>query len=168
MQNSSIIDGDFKISTIFPHEYVINVPILFETTSLQWNIESLDLKNKLEAILENKDKVFGQVSVTRSAFIPSSHNRWSGGYTWTVTFLTRGGNIPMMGVDSSQLLGMNVTLSVSDEDSGILFSVDDPGTARDGNQVSGSFALSWAGNSYYSGVITSNVFPIVTGGIGVD
>ena len=120
VQNSSIIDGDFKISTIFPHEYVINVPILFETTSLQWNIESLDLKNKLEAILENKEKAFGQVSVTRSAYIPSSHNRWSGGYTWTVTFLTRGGNIPMMGVDSSQLLGMNVTLSVSDEDSGIL------------------------------------------------
>ena len=54
-------------------------------------------------MLENKEKVFGQVSVTRSAYIPATHYRWSGGYTWTVAFLTRGGNIPMIGVDSSCL-----------------------------------------------------------------
>jgi len=177
-RNSSIINGDFKISTTFPHEYMTNIPTRFETSNLQWNIEPSDLKNELEAIVDNNEKVFGQVSVSRSAYVPSIHNRWSGGYTWTVTFLTRGGNIPMLGVNSS-LLGINTNLSVSDEDSGALdlyqgvrnsnlFSDDDPGTARDGNQVSGSFALSWTGNSYHPGVITNNVFPIITGGIGTD
>lgn len=48
------------------------------------------------------------------------------------------------------------------------FGTDDPGTARDGNQIAGSFALSWAGNAYHSSVTTTNVFPIQTGGSSSD
>ena len=33
-QNSSIINGDFKISSTFPHEYMINIPTRFETSNL--------------------------------------------------------------------------------------------------------------------------------------
>ena len=127
----------------------------------------------------NGDKVFGTVDVSRTAYVPSLESRWSGGYTWIITFLSRGGNIPALAFDDSSLTGMNPFLEVSDESSGLsdlsqgvqnsaTFGTDDPGLARDGNQISGSFSLSWPGNDYHDAVVTSDVFTVQTGGSSGD
>jgi len=182
LQESSIIDGVFKLQTTWPHEYVSETPQLYETGNIRWNSDAQSLKDELEAITDvNGDKVFGMVDVVRTPYIPPSHSRWLGGYMWTITFLSRGGNIPSLTFDNSSLTGItNPFLEVSDEDSGTddlyqgvrnsaTFSADDPGLARDGNQVSGSFALSWLGNGYHDAIATtSNVFTVQTGGSSSD
>ncbi|KAL9190302.1 hypothetical protein ACHAXT_007513 [Thalassiosira profunda] len=177
LQDSSILDGSFQLQTTWPHEYVSETQQLYETASVRWNSDAATLKEELESIVDaDGDKVFGSVDVSRSPYTPPSHSRWSGGYLWTITFLSRGGNIPALTVDDSSLAGRNPLLEVSDEDSGeadlyqgarnsAAFGADEPGLARDGNQVSGSFALSWAGNAYHSSVAsTGNVFTVQTGG----
>ena len=180
LQDASFIGGGFKLQTMWPHEYVSNSPILFETNNIRWNANPSDLTNALESIKDAEDnKVFGTVHVTRTPYKTSTDLRWSGGYDWAVTFLSRGGNIPALTFDESALIGLNARLSVSDEDSGdadlfrgvrnrATFPENDPGLARDGNQVTGSFALSWPGNAYHSAVISANVFRIQTGGASVD
>jgi len=180
LQDSSILDGSFKLQTTWPHEYVSEMPQAFETDSIRWNSDGLTVKSRLEAITDdNDDKVFGSVSVIRTPYVPPSHSRWSGGYLWKVTFLSRGGNIPALTFDDSSLTGVNPLLEVSDEDSGesdlyqgnpntASFEADDPRLARDGNQVSGSFALSFLGNEYHEAVVTDNVFTVQTGGINGD
>lgn len=180
LQDSSILDGSFKLQTTWPHEYVSETPQAFETDSIRWNSDGLTVKSRLEAITDdNDDKVFGSVSVIRTPYVPPSHSRWSGGYLWRVTFLSRGGNIPALTFDDSSLTGVNPLLEVSDEDSGesdlyqgnpntASFEADDPRLARDGNQVSGSFALSFLGNEYHEAVVTDNVFTVQTGGINGD
>ena len=126
--------------------------------------------------LSSTEKVWGEVAVTRSAYTPSTHGRWTGGYTWTITFLTRGGNIPAMTATETNLLQPQdpsppnpvSTILVGDEDSSARMpdtfngGADaanpaswalDPlsGVAVDGNQVGGSYGLSWAGTSYLAG-----------------
>lgn len=179
-QDSSLIDGYFKLQTTWPHEYVSENIEVFETDAMRWNIDSNDVKASFESISDsNGNKVFGLVSVTRSPYIPPTHSRWSGGYQWVVTFLSRGGNIPAMMVENSALTGIDVTVEISDEDSGAsdlfqglrnsaAFSNDDPNLSRDGNQVSGSFSLLWGGNMYHTSVETGEVFHVQTGGSSSD
>ena len=179
-QDSSLIDGNFRLQTTWPHEYVSESIEMYETTTLRWNADANDVKNALESVTDlDGNKVFGLVSVTRSPYVASTHLRWSGGYQWVITFLSRGGNIPAMTSDDSAITGMDVVLEISDEDSGVSdlfqgirnsasFGTDDPGLARDGNQVSGSFALFWNGNTYHDSVETSEVFNIQTGGLSTD
>jgi hypothetical protein len=179
LQDSSTIQGSFKLQTTWPHEYVEQSPQLFETDLIRWNANPIEMKSALEAITDvSGDKVFGTVQVTRSPYTPPGDLRWSGGYTWVITFLSRGGNIPALTFDDSTLTGLDVTLAISDEDSGdsdlyqglrnsALFA-DDPGIARDGNQISGSFSLYWPGNAYYDAVTTANVFTVQTLGVSAD
>lgn len=176
IQDSSVIGGNFQLQTSWPHEYVTEVPNLFETNSIRWNSDAQSLKASLEAIVDvNGDKVFGLVNVSRTPFVPPSHFRWSGGYLWTITFSSRGGNIPALAYDDSALTGASPFLEVSDEDSGewdtyqgvrnsATFGANDPGLARDGNQISGEFSLSWSGNDFHGAVVTANVFTVQTGG----
>ena len=165
VQESSMISGTFQVSTTWPHEYENSNPLDYESDNLRWNILSSELETKLESILNDTNKVLGNLHVYREPYLPSIQNRWSGGYTWTITFVSRGGNIPMMRHNSSNLLGNNVVLAVSDEDSGVhdtyqggrnenKFLLDDHGIARDGNPFAGQFSLSWAGNSFHSQVST--------------
>ncbi|KAL7440180.1 hypothetical protein ACHAXH_004154 [Discostella pseudostelligera] len=176
LQDSSVVGGHFRLQTRWPHEYVTETPELFQTDSIRWNSDAQSVKASLEAITDsNGDKVFGLVNVSRAPYVPSFHSRWSGGYLWTITFSSRGGNIPALTYDDSLLTGDNTVLEVSDEDSGesdtyqgirnsATFGVDDPGQARDGNQISGAFFLSWSGNAYHDPVVTTNVFTVQTGG----
>ncbi len=176
LQDSSVIGGYFRLQTNWPHEYLIETPEVFVTDSIRWNSDAQTIKASLEAITDiNGDKVFGLVNVSRAPYVPPSHSRWSGGYLWTITFSSRGGNIPALAYDVSSLTGANTLLEVSDEDSGesdkyqgvhnsATFGTDDPGLARDGNQISESFSLSWSGNAYYGSVVTTNVFTVQTGG----
>ena len=41
LQDSSIVDGSFKLQTMWPHEYVTASPQLFETDALRWNVNPL-------------------------------------------------------------------------------------------------------------------------------
>ena len=180
LQDSSVIGGGFKLQTTWPHEYVSDSPQMYETSLIRWNSDASTLKMELESITDfNGDKVFGLVDVARSPYVSPSESRWSGGYFWTITFLSRGGNIPSLTFDDSSLTGTNPILEVSDEDSGVAdlyqgsrnsaaFVNDDPGLARDGNQVSGSFSLSWSGSAYHDAVITTNIFTVQTGGSSSD
>jgi hypothetical protein len=166
----SMLEGTFKLSTMYPSEYIAT-PSPYNTSNLAWNIEASELDSILEAVVDsNGDKTFGYMQVSRSVYIPSAQVRWSGGYTWTLTFSSRIGNVPALSLDKTNLADQGssgpVTLEVSDEASGAYdtyqgaadsstFSVDDPGTAIDGGQVWGSFGLS------FDGVTTSaTAFPI--------
>jgi hypothetical protein len=42
------------------------------------------------------EKVWGELTIERNSYTPSSDTRWSGGYAWTITFTTRPGNVPQM------------------------------------------------------------------------
>lgn len=179
-QQSSVVGGAFKLSTTWPHEYESEVPTIYFSDHLQSNVDASTLKASLESIYDDHGTaVFGFLDVVRSSYVPPSHMRWAGGYLWTISFVSRGGNIPAIGTDDSNLIGSNVRLEVADENSGVAdtyqgipnyayFSADNPGTARDGNQVSGSFALSWDGNRIYDALSTMNIFSIRTGGEGPD
>ena len=113
LQDSSIIDGTFKLETMWPHEYVAETPQLFQTDVIRWNANPSNLKTALESIVDaDNNKVFGSVHITQTPYMPSSHPRWSGGYTWTVTFLSRGGNIPALMFDAPALTGLNARLAV--------------------------------------------------------
>eukprot|EP00957_Ditylum_brightwellii_P096981 7385524-Ditylum_brightwellii.AAC.1 len=179
VQDSSILGGAFKLGTSWPHEYIATTPSFYESDNIRWNSEALVMKTKLESIIDGSDRVFGYVNVLRSAYVPSTHHRWSGGYIWTVTFTSRGGNIPAMTPYSTSLLGTNVALAIADEDSGLsdtyqgvpnssTLEDDNPSTARDGNQVSGSIAISWTGNSHHGAVTSPVVFNVQTGGLSTD
>ena len=180
LADSSILSGHFKLQTTWPHEFLSETPQMFETGDIRWNSGALTAKAKLEAIMDDSnDKVFGLVSVSRTPYVPPSHSRWSGGYIWKITFLSRGGNIPALTFDDSSLTGVNPLLEISDEDSGeadlyqgvqnsASFGDNDPRLARDGNQIDGSFALSWSGNAYHDPVVTTNVFTVQTGGSSGD
>ena len=180
-QHASLVRGSFSLQTAWPHEYEVEVPSIFETGSLRSNIHAEHLKMELESIRDNEgNQVFGEITVHRSPFIGLGHLRWSGGYTWTITFNSRDGNIPQMECDKSLLLGSGAIIEVADEDSGpgdtfqgvpnfyIFANGDSPSSARDGNQVSGSFTLSWAGNSFHTAVTTGAVFTAQQGGSGSD
>lgn len=180
LQDSSIIGGHFKLQTTWPHEYISEAPEVFETGNIRWNSDAEIFKAEIEAITDSHgDKVFGLVNVSRVPYIPSFHSRWSGGYLWTITFISRGGNIPALTSNASLLTGVDLLLEVSDEDSGesdtyqgvrnnAAFGTDEPGIVRDGNQISGAFSLSWPGNAYHDPVVTANVFPVQTGGFQSD
>ena len=180
IQDSSLIDGSFTLQTTWPHEYVSETIEVYETTFMSWNIEPHNLKFALESISDSDgNKVFGLVSVDRSPYVPPTHSRWSGGYQWAITFLSRGGNVPAMTFDDSSLIGLDVSLEISDQDSGAsdlfqgirnsaAFSSNDPNLARDGNQISGSFSLFWGGNNYHPSIETGELFPVQTGGSSTD
>ena len=180
IQDSSVVSGHFSLETTWPHEFVSETQGLYGTNPIRWNSDAAALKARLEAVDDaDGNKVFGYVDVSRTHYVPSVEARWSGGYTYSVTFLTRGGNIPAMGLDSN-LGGLNPVLEVSDEESGAddlyqgaansaAFVSEDPGLARDGNQISGSFSLSWAGTSYHApAASTGGVFTVQTGGSSSD
>ena len=176
--NSSMITGTFELETTWPHEYETSNISTFGSNKLQWNIEADELRSQLESIVEDDNKVFGSLNITRYPYKPPSHLRWAGAYSWSIEFTSRAGNVPRM-TYVQNLNGVNVYLEVADEDSGqedtfqgsrdsYSFSFDDPGTAIDGNQVSGSFGISWRGNDIFDYINTSEVFNVQTGGEGND
>ena len=180
IQDSSVVSGHFSLETSWPHEFVSKAQGLYGTNPIRWNTDAAALKARLESVDDaDGNKVFGYVNVSRTPYVPSAEDRWSGGYTYSITFLTRGGNIPALGLDS-HLGGLAPILEVSDEDSGTAdlyqgiangatFASEDPGLARDGNQISGSFSLSWTGTPYHAPVAsTGAVFNVQTGGSSSD
>ena len=139
LQDGSLADGDFALSTRFPNERV-KKPKLYNTTAIRWNEEAARLEKILERVQadDGASKAFGLVDVARTPYVPSTETRWAGGYAWTVTFLSAVGNVPQMGVEANTTvtygtsgLGLNplapphpdvgksaVVVEVEDENSG--------------------------------------------------
>ncbi|EGB10998.1 hypothetical protein AURANDRAFT_62247 [Aureococcus anophagefferens] len=170
LQDGSLADGDFSLTTYWPNERVAK-PSPFNATGLRWNSPS----DTMDAVMERVGAgdgvslAFGLVDVSRSAYTPSTDARWSGGYAWTVTFLSAIGNVPQMKVESNVTVSYAaktkslassywghsaVTLEVEDESSGsedtyqgdansYTFGLDSTGVAADGGQVSGSYGLTF-------------------------
>ena len=110
-QHGSLITGSFSLGQTFPHAYQ-GTPKANSTVSMPWNINALNLSYVLSNTLaaDGTSLLFGTVSVARVAYIPPSQNRWSGGYLWTLAFVSRNGMLPAT-TNSKGTLNMNGSLS---------------------------------------------------------
>lgn len=108
------------------------------------------MKSSLEAVVTPSLKqVFGTVSVKRTVYAPTG-NKWSGGFTWQITFTSRGWNVPMM-VSRTANPTTNVKTLKSTHNPTVDFpsaDIEDAthplnpfANSRDGNQVMGTMML---------------------------
>ena len=142
---SMIYDGYFSLSQTFPHSY-LGTPASSTANYLRWNALASEVQTLLSGI-----EAFGSVTVTRSAYKMTGEVRWRGGFIWTITFTSRNGKLPQMGITSSNLVAAaSATAAVGTQD--FPLAVDDPGTAVRGNQVGGTYGLSFTD-------ALGNVFP---------
>jgi hypothetical protein len=145
--------GDFGLQANYPH--------IFETTdglvsllpvdddvptdsTYRFNIPAAELQTRLGELEDSSNnQVFGDVVVSRTSYTPSTHSRWSGGYTWTVTFDSRNGMIDPMQVTD----GLTNTASITDIaiEIGYAASADTSSGGFDGCSVSASGATIGAG-----------------------
>lgn len=153
-----IYDGYFDLTQTYPHVYV-GTPAASSAEKLRWNVQASELQSKLSAIT-----AFGTVSVSRSAYTPSTDTRWSGGYTWTVAFTSRNGKLPQMGATQvfTLLTAAASTVTVGTEDTPL--ATDDPGVSRQGNQVAGTFGFSFTDNYGTTYTASSTMFNVLSGG----
>ena len=182
IQDGSLIDGEFELRTFWPHEYV-GTPSSYNASNLRWSVSAARLEATLEAVMTaDGGSPWGLLDVSRSAYTPSADDRWSGGFAWTVTFLSAIGNVPRMrSVDNLTVaydaalpanLGQSSTgfgaarVEVEDEASGsydtfgpdnaldsYTFAEDSTGAASDGGQVSGYYGLEFDGTASASNAI---------------
>ncbi|KDO31357.1 hypothetical protein SPRG_03974 [Saprolegnia parasitica CBS 223.65] len=139
----SMMHGTFTLSLTRASDSV-----LFTTPAIPFDATPATLKQLLQGVGAVSEWVWGSVSVTRSVY-PPAPTRWSGGYAWTITFLSRGWNVPKMTFTSSlgNAIGATPAPVVAIEDATSLLT---PSLGSvDGNQISGSFKLS------YNGVVTA-------------
>ena len=164
-QKGSFIKGTFALQTSYPHIYTMSsgTPSDYNLAGLRYNIPATYLDSLLEAETDsNSDAVWGTLTVVRTSYTPSSATRWSGGYTWTITFTSRNGMLPpivstssltdsagistvevQVGYASATCAGGTATIGNVHACSRAAQTVDDdPSTAVTGNQVTGTFGLS--------------------------
>lgn len=164
---SMLYDGYFSLSQTYPHAF-LGTPASTSATELRWNI----LPGDLHAVLSKK-QAWANITVTRSVYVASTATRWTGGYTWTITYTGRNGKLPAMGVVQSLV---QVTTSAVSVTAGSIEAVagtataplptDDPGTSRSGNQVGGTFGFTFTdslGNPYTSSNTMFRVLDVTTG-----
>eukprot|EP00941_MAST-03F_sp_MAST-3F-sp1_P003443 g3443.t1 len=77
------------------------------TNPLAFNIEAVQLQDKIQGI-----QGIGAVVVYREDY--SSTSGVSGSYKWSVSFLSRLGNVPPFVADTSQLTGSNPTINITE------------------------------------------------------
>ena len=68
------------------------------TAPIDWDADAATVESIIEAVA-----VFGDVDVSRTFYQDENDSKWSGGFSWTVTFLDRVGNVPNMVPDGSSL-----------------------------------------------------------------
>ncbi|POM78768.1 Hypothetical protein PHPALM_3665, partial [Phytophthora palmivora] len=91
----SMITGTFKIGLVSEADATQVSPTPQYTADIPWDASEADMKAILEAVPQNSKSVFGMVTVKRTVYSPTG-NKWSGGFTWQITFTSRGWNIPRM------------------------------------------------------------------------
>jgi len=154
-----MLEGKFDLSNTYPHAYE-GTPIGQTLIDIPWYVTGSELADEL-----GFDPAFGDVTVTRSRFIPSTYKRWTGGYIWAITYVGRQGKIPLLTIaaSASQSLTSNSGIATMDTgDATTALALVDPdntaGTARHGNQVGGSYFLDFV-DSY--GNVFNATIPIV-------
>ena len=154
---SMIYDGYFNLGTTYPHSY-FGTPQPFSVSYIPWNIMGAELSAALSA-----STAFGAVSVTRTAYVPTGHVRWSGGYVWTLTFTGRKGKMPATSI-TSHLVTQATTATAAVGTQGTPLPANDPGVSRFGNQVGGTFGFNFTdplGTTYST---SKFFFPVLDGG----
>jgi len=132
----SLLGGTFNLGLTYPH-WQLGTPLQYTTPLIRWNANPVTVKNILQAVKDNLNytDVFGFVAVSRTPFVPDGDTKWSGQYTWTIEFLSRGGNVPPV-VPSSTYLISSTGLTTH-------IYVNGYGEHNDGNEISGTFGLSF-------------------------
>ncbi|KAF1784582.1 Immunoglobulin-like fold [Phytophthora cactorum] len=142
----SMIIGTFQIGLVREADAMqtLVVPTPQYTGNIPWDVSEADMKSILETVTQNSKKVFGTVTVKRTVYSPTG-NKWSGGFTWQITFTTRGGNIPKM--VTRTVVGATTTLTTPTNGAPTA-DVEDAthplnpfANSRDGNQVMGTMML---------------------------
>jgi len=141
LRNGSLVDGSFVLNITTPNYYE-GVVQSNESVSMPWNIRASNMAEVLSAL----HGPFGDVAVTRSVYTKDTYGRWTGGYIWTVSFVSRNGDIPEMEVIST--LSNTSSIEVT--------------TAIEGNQVTGSFGLTFVDVNGTETSSESDAFPIVS------
>lgn len=145
--------GTFTLSTSYPHMKEGTPLWNYTTDPLSWRSSADEVETALEAVRDaDNTRVFGTVGVVRHVYWPDGVYKWSGQYNWSVTFDTRPGDLPDMRGNSSLWSSMGEgSIAV--------------GTARDGNEIDGGFALSFCpddgactstNDSYFNASITED------------
>ncbi|KAL3663537.1 hypothetical protein V7S43_011425 [Phytophthora oleae] len=149
----SMLTGTFKVGLISQDDTdptdakASYTPTAF-SAAIPWDATELEMKRLLEAVDTQTGKlIFGTVSVSRTPYFATG-NKWSGGFTWEITFTGRGWDIPIITVD-----GAGLESSVSNSNTGTQITAADktscftnPAAAcRDGNQVGGTMTFTFRG-----------------------
>ncbi|KAE9300891.1 hypothetical protein PR003_g22649, partial [Phytophthora rubi] len=145
----SMITGTFKVGLVSQADETLVSPTPQYTADIPWDASETVMKSSLEAVTQNLKQVFGTVNVKRTVYAPTG-NKWSGGFTWQITFTSRGWNIPMMISRIADPTTNVKTLKSSHSPTIDIPSTDiedathplDPfANSRDGNQVMGTLML---------------------------
>ncbi|KAK1941930.1 Titin [Phytophthora citrophthora] len=139
----SMIKGTFQIGLVSEADAILAPTQLQYTTDIPWDASEADMKSILEGVTQNFKKVFGTVTVKRTVF--STGDKWSGGFTWQITFTSRGWDIPMMATRT--VISSTTTLTTPTNGVPIAMVEDATHTltpfanSRDGNLVKGTMML---------------------------
>ncbi|KAK1941929.1 Titin [Phytophthora citrophthora] len=150
----SMLTGTFKVGLISQDDTdPTNAGASYTTptaysAAIPWDATGLEMKTLLEAVDTQTGKlIFGTVSVSRTPYYATG-NKWSGGFTWEITFTSRGWDIPIIKVD-----GAGLKSSVTNSNTGTQVSAGDKTTCftnpvaacRDENQVGGTITFTFRG-----------------------
>ncbi|ETL49307.1 hypothetical protein L916_01186, partial [Phytophthora nicotianae] len=102
----SMLTGTFKIGLISQDDTdptdanAVYIPTAY-TTDIPWDATEAVVKDALEKVDTRTGKlIFGQVKVKRTLYSTTA-DKWSGGFSWQITFLTRGWDIPTLTIDKT-------------------------------------------------------------------
>ena len=173
-QHGSLITGNFSLGQTFPHAYQ-GTPKANSTSAIPWNINALNLSYVLSNTLasDGTNLLFGTVTVARVAYIPPGQKRWSGGYLWTLAFVSRNGMLPATTHSKDTLNMMNGNLTevwLETATQSIPFTFDSPnvgaqglpGVAVSGNQVTGHYGITFTDQLGVTYTSPNDAFSIVS------
>ena len=146
-RDGSLLSGNFSLAISYPNRN-IGTPSDYTTVQFPWNIHPTDFEKLL-----SDNVYFGTVKVQRTALIHDPKKRWSGAYTWTISFIQRNGQVPQLNVINNLNvdLGTNkfsnqANISVGTEKNRLPLPYEDPKKAVIGNEIDGSYSLAFKDN----------------------
>ncbi|KAL8005508.1 putative ankyrin repeat and fibronectin type-III domain-containing protein [Plasmopara halstedii] len=146
----SMLSGTFKLGLISQADTDpadVNAPYspTAFTSAIPWDATEIEMKSALEAVDTQIGKLlFGNVDVKRTLY-HSTIAKWSGGFTWQITFTSRGWDIPTIVVDQSGLTTSRSNIPAAQIIVGDgTHSLSSPSVlCRDGNQVGGNLIFTF-------------------------
>ncbi|KAG6623132.1 Titin isoform N2B [Phytophthora cinnamomi] len=150
----STLTGTFKIGLLSQDDTDVNNPDAAYTDAqavysgdIPWDASESVMQAALEAVDQQVGKVvFGTVNIQRSVYSPTG-NKWSGGFSWQITFTSRPWDIPTIKVDDTGLKSSNDTLytaqmTVGDAANPLL---NPAVSCNNGNQIGGTMDITFEG-----------------------